>query len=182
MRLPGDQSSASWAAVGCISSFCSDRKGHRKWRPSKLGDKARPFSSTPLSRGLSSLAMGKAQVTFTHGRGRQGQTGATAASWWGGAVLEPPERLARALLLECSALPSLLFLPSCGEQCGSRIRSRLVDCSLSFALRTKVAPGRVEMWVVKACGLWRHTVAYGDTLRPPANIPPILQGHSKTLE
>lgn len=95
--------------------------------------------------------------------------------------MEPPERLARALLLECSALPSLLFLPSCGEQCGSRIRNRLVDCSLSFALRTKVAPGQVEMWVVKACGL-RKPVAYGDTLRPPANIPPILQGHSKTLE
>lgn len=26
--------------------------------------------------------------------GGRGQTGATAASWWGGAVLEPPERLA----------------------------------------------------------------------------------------
>lgn len=32
----------------------------------------------------------------------------------GGAVLEPPERLARALLLVCSALPSLLSLLSCG--------------------------------------------------------------------
>lgn len=40
----------------------------------------------------------------------------------GPTVLEPPEYLVRALLLVSSALPSSLFLPSCGNS-GSRIRN-----------------------------------------------------------
>lgn len=34
---------------------------------------------------------------------------------------------------------------------------------------------------MEACGLWKP-VACGETWGPPANIPSVLQRHSKTLE